>query len=215
MKFFIIIKQNSERIPHKNFVDLGGKPLWTHLVEELKGEDVFIDTDSQDIINECHSLEWVEAYKRKDNHIKLENDKSFGVSPVLVMIDHFLDDKVFDENEIIVTPHVTSPFIKLKTIKKASEKLKEGYDSVQACVEHKEFCYFRSKPVNFDINVVQKTQDLEPVIMGNGAFFIFTKKTFKKYKNRSGANPYFFPLSKKESIEIDNPEDLETARIFL
>ena len=62
--------------------------------------------------------------------------------------------------------------------------------------------------------VVQKTQDLTPIIMGNGAFFIFTKKTFKKYKNRVGGNPYFYPLDFKEAIEIDNEEDFELAEKF-
>ena len=66
----------------------------------------------------------------------------------------------------------------------------------------------KGKPVNFDENVVQKTQDLKPVVMGNGAFFIFTKKTFKENNNRTGKNPYFYPLNTIEGIEID-ASDLE------
>jgi CMP-N-acetylneuraminic acid synthetase len=127
------------------------------------------------------------------------------------MVEIFLDTYVEDDNEIIVTPHVTSPFIKLSTILDASKMLEHGYDSVQACTELQEFTYFRGKPVNFNHDVVQKTQDLEPVIMGNGAFFIFTKKTFKKYKNRTGENPYFYPLTFPESLEIDNKGDWELA----
>jgi CMP-N-acetylneuraminic acid synthetase len=90
--------------------------------------------------------------------------------------------------------------------------LDQGYDSVQACTAHQEFAYYQGTPINFDPSVVQKTQDLEPILLGNGAFFIFTKKTFKECKNRTGKNPYFYPLSFPESIEIDNHEDLNVAK---
>ena len=96
-----------------------------------------------------------------------------------------------------------------------ASKLIGEHDSVQACVEHKEFSYFKNKPINFEPNVVQKTQDLEPIIMGNGAFFIFTKKSFMTNKNRTSNNPYFYPIGFRESIEIDNMEDFEIAKKFI
>lgn len=211
MKYFIIIKEHSERVANKNFLDLGGKPLYKHLLDELKGEDIFIDTDSEKLYESLKNSE-VTCYKRSAECINLEVDSSFKVSPALIMIDNFLDKYVADENEVIVTPHVTSPFIKLATIRDAAKKLDEGYDSVLACTEHKEFTYFKGEPVNFNPEVIQKTQDLEPVVMGNGAFFIFTKKTFKENNNRTGKNPYFYPIIFPESVEIDNEPDFELAR---
>ena len=50
MKYFLIIKEHSERVVNKNFIEIGGKSLWKHLVYELKGEDVYIDTDSKKIL---------------------------------------------------------------------------------------------------------------------------------------------------------------------
>ena len=67
-------------------------------------------------------------------------------------------------------------------------------------------------PINFDPKVVNKTQNLRPVYMLNGSFFIFKKKTFKKYNNRIGTNPYYYELKFPESVEIDNKEDLYLAR---
>ena len=49
-------------------------------------------------------------------------------------------------------------------------------------------------PINFNPKVVSKTQNLKPVYMSNGSFFIFRKKTFKKYNNRIGKNPYYYEL---------------------
>jgi CMP-N-acetylneuraminic acid synthetase len=63
--------------------------------------------------------------------------------------------------------------------------------------------------------VVQRTQDLDPIIFSNGAFFIFTKKVFLQYQNRLGKNNYFYNLSILESIEIDTEEQLELCKIIM
>jgi CMP-N-acetylneuraminic acid synthetase len=215
MKFFTYIKDNSSRIPRKNFIDLGGMPLWKHLILELKSQDVFIDTDSDELISNVAEYDWVQAYRREQYHIDLESDDVFGNSPALLMINKFLDMFVDDDSELIVTPHVTSPFITLDTILTASKMINDDYDTVQACTMHKEFAYYNNVPINFDPEVIQKTQDLTPIVMGNGAFFIFTKKTFKKYKNRTGKSPYLYPLEFKEAIEIDVLEDYELARRYV
>ena len=55
MIIYIPIKENSQRVPNKNFREFRGKPLWEHTVDKFKGSDykVFIDTDSDDIIEKC------------------------------------------------------------------------------------------------------------------------------------------------------------------
>jgi len=213
MKYFFIIKEHSERVKNKNFVNIGEIPLWKHLIYELEGEEVYIDTDSLKIIEECKDLSWVTAYPRKQEFIDYEDNNKSYLSPVLMMIDNFLDMYVKDENEIIITPHVTSPFLKKNTIKDATIKLYEGYDSIHSVTKHQEFSYYKGNPINFNKYVVQKTQDLEPIIMSNGAFFIFKKKTFKENNNRIGKNPYFYTLPPIEDIEIDNYNDLKLAKI--
>lgn len=215
MIFFIIIKKKSQRIKNKNFLKLGSKELWKHLVLELKGQKVFIDTDSDKIIKECKRYyPWVFVYPRKKEHVQFEERKT--ISPALLMIDNFLKKYVENNNEIIVTTHVTSPFIKLSTIKKAAKKLKK-YDSVAAVTKYYNFAWLKNKknkliPINFNPKEVNKTQNLNPIVMSNGAFFIFKKKTFTKYKNRIGKNPFYYELNFPESIEIDDKEDLYLAR---
>ena len=213
MKFFIIIKEESERLANKNFLTLGGIPLYKHLLNELITEDVYVDTDSDRIFEECKTLTNVTCYKRDKEYIELENNIEFVVSPVLLMIENFLNKYVENDTEIIITPHVTSPYITLETMLNASEMLVQ-YDTVCACTEHKEFTYFKGQPVNFNPEKVPKTQDLEPVIMGNGAFFIFTKKEFMKNKNRTSKNNYFYPITFPESIEIDTFEDFKLAELY-
>ena len=215
MIFFIIIKHNSQRIKNKNFKKIGKLELWKHLITTLKGEKVFIDTDSPKIIKSCiKSFPWVKAYSRSKEFIKLEKTKK--ASPTLQMIKNFLSKYVNNPNEVIVTTHVTSPFLKLKTIKKAVKKLR-NFDSVAAVTKDYNFAWLENKkkklvPINFDPKVVVKTQNLNPIVQSNGAFFIFKKKTFMKYNNRLGKKPYYFEMNFPESIEIDMKEDLDLAR---
>ncbi len=215
MIFFIIIKNNSSRIKKKNFRKVGNLQLWEHLIHTLKDQKVFIDTDSDLVINKCKKLfPWVQAYQRDKKFIKLENVKN--ASPTLMMIKNFLKKYVTSDEEIIVTTHVTSPFIKIKTIKDAVKKLKK-YDSVASVTKDFNFAWLENKkkklvPINFNPKVITKTQNLNPIIQSNGSFFIFKKKTFMKYNNRIGKKPYYYEIKFPESVEIDNYEDLILAR---
>ncbi len=215
MIFFIIIKHNSLRIKKKNFKKVGNKQLWQHLIYNLKGEKVFIDTDSKIILNKCKKyFPWVTAYPRDKNFIRLENSKN--ASPTLGMIRNFLIKYSKNDNDVIVTTHVTSPFLKIKTIKDAAKKLK-NYDSVAAITKDYNFAWLENKkkkfiPINFDPKIITKTQNLNPIIQSNGAFFIFKKKTFMKYNNRIGKKPFYYEINYPEALEIDTYDDLYLAR---
>lgn len=217
MIFFIIIKHNSSRIKKKNFEKIGKFHMWEHLIYTLKGQKVFIDTDSKLIIKKTKKkFPWVHAYARNKKFIKLEKTKN--ASPTLMMIKNFLQKYVKNKEEIIVTTHVTSPFIKMKTIKDAVKKLKK-YDSIAAVTKDYNFAWLENKrkkliPINFDPKVITKTQNLKPIVQSNGAFFIFKKKTFMKYNNRIGKKPYYYEISFPESVEIDTHEDLNLARLI-
>jgi len=217
MKIFIIIKDNSERVKKKNFQLLGDKPLWKHLIYELKGQDVYIDTDSESVIEHCKSLDWVTAYPREQKFIDFENSNT--LSPALMMIDNFLDKHVTDDNEIIVTSHVTSPFLKLDTILDAVNILtshENQYDSIHSVTKHQEFSWVGNDmtPINFQPDVVQKTQDLDTITMSNGGFFIFKKRLFKEMNNRIGKSPYYYTLNTPENVEIDSLDDLKLAKLI-
>jgi CMP-N-acetylneuraminic acid synthetase len=215
MFFFIIIKHDSERIKKKNFKKINGLELWKYLILTLKKQKVFIDTDSPKIIKDCKKLfPWVTVYLRDKKFVKLE--KSRTESPTLLMIKNFLIKYVKKNDDVVVTTHVTSPFIKLQTIQKAAKKLNH-YDSVAAVTKDYNFAWLENKkkkliPLNFNPKKISKTQNLNPIIQSNGAFFIFKKKTFMKYNNRIGKNPFYSEINFPESLEIDVDGDLRLAR---
>ena len=217
MKIFTNIKENSVRCPHKNFRDFGGVPLYIHTLLKFKDFEFYVDTDSYRIIREVESnpsLSHVKAYRRLDEHANMEN-------PGILMTQRFLDLYVEDPDEPIAVVHVTCPFLKVSTVKKAFEEWESGkYDSICSVNVIRNFCLRKSYhdgvevkyvPLNFDFRHVPRTQDLEPIYELNHAFFMFNKRTMNKYDNRIGANPYFMETSFPENIDIDYPEDFDLA----
>ena len=214
MKFFIIIKHSSERIKKKSFLKIGRYPLWEHFLRKFKSSDqIYIDTDSPEI--------YKKGKKKFKNFTFYMRDKKFidyekkGIkSPVLFMIKNFLLKYVKNNNETIVTTHITSPFIKISSIINASKKI-NNFEFVHSVTSHKEFAWVRkknkAKKINFG-KVVKKTQNLDPILFSNGAFFIFKKKNFLKYNNRLGKKNYFYDLNFPESLELDNMSDVKLMR---
>jgi CMP-N-acetylneuraminic acid synthetase len=219
LKIFTYVKDDSSRVSKKNFQKIGSLDLWKHLIYELSDYDIFIDTDSTEVIDECSRdpiLKNVTAYERERRFIDMENDPKNRLSPSLLMTENFLDKFVSDPNEAIVLTHVTSPFLKKESVERALEYLDSGYDFVHSVHSIQDFAWIGDsfRTLNFDSSVVQRTQDVEKIHFSKGAFFIFTKRNFKKYKNRLGEKNFYYQLSHLESVEIDTQEDLEFARIL-
>lgn len=218
MKIFTYIKNDSSRIPRKNFRILGEAPLWKHLISRANSLfEVFIDTDSQEVIDECNRddrLSGVVAYSRDQKFIDMENDPDNSLSPALLMVENFLSKFVENDDEVIILTHVTSPFLKTETMLRAVNILEEGFDTVHSVTVKQDFAWLESfdNPINFNPRVVQRTQDLDKIYFSNGAFFIFTKKTFMKNLNRFGENNFLYEIDKVEGLEIDTMEDFEFAK---
>jgi len=165
-------------------------------------------------------LTGVVAYARKQAFIDLENDPENKISPSSLMVDNFLNEYVDDYDEQIVLVHVTSPFLKVDTLRVAAKVMKDGgYESINSVYSVRDFAYLGKNhiPINFNPEVVQRTQDMEEIFFSSGAFFLFTKRSFEKYNNRTSQQPgknLLFKISRVESIEIDTEEDLEMARVI-
>ena len=220
MKIFTIIKEDSKRIPNKNFVAVNGHPLWWHLLSELEGLDVTVNTDSQKFIRQLEesNLKSIRVIQRHQKHIDWENDKSIDSSPVEDMLFDFC--KTLDRSEIVVLTHITSPFLKKQTIVDAVDMLQNNQNSKSIHSVHKiqDFVWVkkenRTSPVNFETDRVQQTQDLSPIFVSKGAFFIAKAGDILDQRKRLPEPLLFFSLDHVQSVEIDNFEDLEFARLL-
>jgi CMP-N-acetylneuraminic acid synthetase len=201
-KMFIPIKEHSQRVPNKNFRDFMGIPLWAHTVWKFIDSEIFIDTDSENILSECERMGGkVHAYKR---HPDLIGD---NVS-VCDLIAHFIDR--FNINDIVCQTHVTSPFVFVNTIADAVGKMND-FDSVVSCDEIQARLWRKESygfcPVNHNPTRLEQTQDLPKIYMENSCFYIFHSRNFIKNKLRVGQNPCFYPLTYPENVDIDTESD--------
>ena len=218
MKIFTIIKEESQRIPEKNFADLAGNPLWWHLLSELEGLDVTVNTDSQKFINQLRasSLESIKVIKRLRKHIDWENNEDIDSSPVEDMLFDFCT--TIDKSEIVVLTHITSPFLKKQTILDAIDVLQKDRKSksIHSVQQVQDFVWLKAAsetvPINFFTDRVQRTQDLAPILVSKGAFFIARAGDILEQESRLPEPLLFFPLDHIQAIEIDNFGDLEFAR---
>ena len=218
MKIFTIIKDKSQRIPDKNFIELNGYPLWWHLLSELDGLDVTVNTDSQKFIKELQksNLKSIKLIERDQKHIDWENDETIDSSPVEDMLFDFCE--TIDKSEIVVLTHVTSPFLKKETLFDAINMLQNHHKakSIHSVLVIQDFAWLKNgsevKPVNFFTNRVQRTQDLPPILVSKGAFFIAKASDILRQRKRLPQALIFFPLNHTQAIEIDNFEDLEFAK---
>ena len=220
MKFFTIIKEQSERIPDKNFTDINGHPLWWHLLSELDGLDVTVNTDSKKFINQLHSykLKTISVIKRLQKHIDWENNKNIDTSPVEDMLFDFCE--TLDRSEIVILTHVTSPFLKKETIFDAINILNNNKKSksIHSIKTIQDFVWIKKgsevSSVNFSTDRVQRTQDVSPIFVSKGAFFIAKAGDILDQRKRLPQPLLFYPLDHTQSIEIDNLEDLEFGRLL-
>ena len=214
-KIFFIIKEKSQRVKNKNFLKIQGLPLYKFVLYKFKNFKVYVDTDSKKIYENCKKdpkLKHVVCYKRKSSFIQMEKSKK--TSPTPLMIKNFID-KYASKDKIIITSHITSPFLKIKTLKNAIKKM-STYDSVSSCSKVQNFSYLETgkpKPINFNPKIIQKTQELKKIIHLNGSFFIFKRSIFlKNGLQRVTQKNYFYDLGFPELIDIDNYEDFTLAR---
>ena len=220
MKIFTIIKEESKRIPDKNFADIDGHPLWWHLLSELDGLDVTVNTDSQKFLKQLRNsnLKSIQVIEREQRHINWENDESIDSSPVEDMLFDFCE--TINREEIVVLTHVTSPFLKKETIFDAVNVLQNdhGTKSIHSILQVQDFVWLKKEnnanPINFFTDRVQRTQDLSPILVSKGAFFIAKAGDILDQRKRLPEPLNFFPLNHTQALEIDNYEDLEFARLL-
>lgn len=200
----IPIKLNSQRLPHKNTLPIAGHPLCWHICNTLN------HVEGVDEVYVYCSDDSVKQYI-PDNTKVLIRDKRLDKDEVKGFEIYAEFIKEIDA-DIYVLAHTTSPFIELGSIQNAVNHVLEGpYDSSFSARKIQTFAWYQGKPVNYDLNDVPRTQDMEPVYVETSAFYIFKKEVFTIYHRRIGLHPYIQEVSDIEAIDIDERSDYEYA----
>ena len=200
----IPIKLNSQRLPHKNILPIAGHPLCWHLCHSLinaKGIDEVYVYCSDEAVTE-YLPEGV-IFKKRDKRLDGNLIKGFDI------YRSFINEV---DADIYVLAHTTSPFIKVASIENALSHILSGEnDSAFSAERIQTFAWYKGKPINYDLNDVPRTQDMEPIWVETSAFFMFKKEVFTVHNRRIGFNPYIQEVSGIEAVDIDEKRDYDLA----
>ena len=207
---FIPIKLNNQRLPGKNIMLLHGRPTCDYIFETICSvnsiDEKYVYCSDEAIIP------YIKPYERKGLKF-LKRDPYLDGFQVkgLEIIKKFVEDV---DADIYVLTHVTQPFTRPESISNALEKVVSGeYDSAFSAIVLQDYLWMNGKPMNYDMKNIVRTQDLEPIYMETGAFFIFRKKVFTELGQRIGEKPYIYEIDQFEAVDIDTEDDFKFANV--
>jgi len=202
---FVPIKLNNERLPNKNTMSFtNGDPLISYILDTLSKvkniDEIYVYCSDESV--KKYLPENVKFLKRP-KYLDL-SETSFNE----VLINFSKDVKA----DIYVLTHATAPFIKSTSIEVAVEKVLSGtHDSAFGVHKLTEFLWDDSKPVNYDLYNIPRTQDLPDYFTETCGLYVYKDYLIKNEKRRIGDTPYLVELSKIESIDINDGDDFIIA----
>lgn len=198
------IKLNSQRLPHKNILNIAGKPLCWHICNTLCSvkmiDEVYVYC-SDEMVKEYIPQETI--FKRRSESLDADEVKGFDIYQA------FMDEV---DADVYVLAHTTSPFIGRETIEDALGRVLSGKnDSAFSAERIQTFAWYDNAPINYNPNDVPRTQDMKPIWVETSAFYIFRKEVFSVSKRRIGFKPYIKEVTGIEALDIDEKKDYDLA----
>lgn len=169
---FVPVKMNSQRLPYKNILPIAGHPLCWHLCNSLvqaKGiDEVYVYCSDEEV---TRYLPEEVCFRKREKWLDGDLVKGFDI------YRSFIDEV---DADVYVLAHTTSPFIKIESIENALAHILSGEnDSAFSAERIQTFAWYQGKPINYDLNDVPRTQDMEPIWVETSAFFMFKKEDRK------------------------------------
>lgn len=224
------VKNESLRLPGKNYLDFDGRPLWEHKIKQLQEaaffDQIYVGSDSADILDLAVSHGCEAVYRSG-----LEVDEVGGSANLMIreFSRKVLEARIMAPanyiDPICFWVHVTNPLVGAGVYQAALDKFievkRKGHDSLISVTSERNHAWFLDgdnyKPLNFSPKAAkhQLASDLSPVKFQNGAFFVQTLSNFSENSYFYGDRPYLFEVSAEEAIDINYPEDYAIAKSWL
>ena len=182
--------------------------MMTYLLESLAAakniDQVYVYCSSREV--EQYLPEGVKLLLRDE---RLDSNTTLGAE----IYDAFVSEV---EADIYILAHATSPFIRTSTIEQAVTKVASGeHDSAFSAERIQTFTWWQCKPLNYSLENIPRTQELEPIYVETSAFFVFEREVWTEQHRRIGDKPYVAVTDRIESIDIDNPDDFTLAEAIV
>ena len=209
----IPVKKKSGRVPNKNFKSFfNDKSLLEIKIEQCLEsncfDSIYISSDSKDakIIAEKYGVEFIQ---RDDIFCRDETPWS----EVLINIIQQTDSQ---DNDLIFWVPVTTPLF--HRYQEALNLLEShhNHDSLMTVTKLKHYMLNSDFiPCNFQFGVwASYSQLIKPYYQMNCALWVATKSKMVMNRFQTGDNPLFMETAQLESIDIDEPEEFELAKML-
>ena len=241
MKVVCIIpaRSGSKSIPNKNIQLVGGKPLIAYpvLVAKALGLPLAISTDSQEYMKIA-----LDAYTGSTGKLEVDQIVTLIHRPrelaedvgTELVVEHVLEKwEVAKDADIIVLMQPTTPFTTPETVKKCIEAIEKGSNSsisVRKVVEYPNWMITKDFEGKACLDVYGKPlarlleeplfahetlirQNLNDYYIPTGGCYAVKRGIFEKWRSLMVSPCKCIVVHRFEGIDIDEPEDLEIARM--
>jgi|TARA_B100001094_G_scaffold96293_1_gene92227 CMP-N,N'-diacetyllegionaminic acid synthase len=211
-----LARGGSKRVPRKNVLDINGKPLVQYTIDEVRKskyvDNYIVSTDDSDIKELCRDLGQTYYNRRPVSDTQKSSD---GILEVL---------KGMDKPHYVIEVMCTNPLKKVDDIDGVIEKIEESQaDTVCSVVRVWDYHPSRIKFMNDDGTMKDvhpeipetRRQDLNPpAYIRNGSIYAMTWNHLHVKETRYDKNTVAYIMPEERTINIDEPIDLELARIL-
>ncbi|MCW5887165.1 MAG: acylneuraminate cytidylyltransferase family protein [Anaerolineales bacterium] len=208
------MRDQSERVPGKNYRTLAGAPLFHHILHALQAcagiAEIAVDTDSPSIkAGLAEHFPAVRVIERPE-HLRA------GEVP---MNEILLHDTAQIPAEYYLQTHSTNPLLRAETIDRAIDAFVTALPGVDSLFSvtglQTRFYDAEGKAVNHNPKELLRTQDLPPIYEENSCIYIFSRASLAEHGHRIGAAPLMFPIPRNEAWDIDEELDFQIADFLM
>jgi N-acylneuraminate cytidylyltransferase len=206
-------RSDSKSIPHKNIIEVCGKPLiWWALnaANNSNLDKIYVSTDSDKIrdVVESFNFDKVVVIGRTP---EVSTDTATTESVMVEFFNHLTQKDIKITTLTLIQP--TSPLIKSEHINEGLEKMSTYmWDSVVSLVRQYSFQWSNVFNDNvspqYDLSNRPRRQDYGGRLIENGAFYITTANAFTNTKLRVSGNMTFVEMPSYTLYEVDEESDL-------
>ncbi|WLA54286.1 acylneuraminate cytidylyltransferase family protein [Bradyrhizobium diazoefficiens] len=209
----IAARGGSKGIPHKNLLDLCGKPLIAWTVEQARtaqGVDVVAVSSDSDKILQAAEAAGAVGVRRPDD---ISGDLASSESAWLHALNAI--DERMGRFERIVALQATSPIREPDDIEQALATFdREHLDSLLSVCEVEDYFNWRigqngPEPINYDYHNRRMRQQIEKRYLENGSFYVLIPSLLREQNNRLGGKIGFHVMERHKMFQIDRPEDVK------
>ena len=215
----IAARGGSKGIPHKNLLDLCGKPLIAWTVEQARaarGVDVVaVSSDSENILAAAEAAGAIGVRRPEDISGDLASSESAWL--------HALNatDERMGRFERIVALQATSPIRESSDIEGALATFdRDHLDSLLSVCEVEDYFNWRigasgPEPINYDYHNRRMRQQIEKRYLENGSFYVLIPSLLREQNNRLGGKIGFHVMDRHKMFQIDRPEDVKLCAAIM